>query len=164
VLIASTPELTVTGNANMFLLNCQQISMSVPHRRCRPAGHETRRTVIASVSEAISSRSRLLRPRLPRRLRLLAMTRPSFVLVKATQKRDGLDFVCRRSSAPAWGDFIVATFLALSSGCSNATRASPYATLCRKTSLVSGSAAVIIATPSRAHARMRVAAPLPVST
>jgi hypothetical protein len=26
---------------------------------------------------------------------------------EATQKRDGLDFVCRRISAPAWGDFIV---------------------------------------------------------
>src|SRR5437868_4907880 len=54
---------------------------------CRPAVHETRGAVIASASEAISSRSRLLRPRLPRRLRLLAMTRPSFVLVARRRNR-----------------------------------------------------------------------------
>jgi hypothetical protein len=64
----------VTGNANIFLLNCQQIFMSV-----------------------------------------------------SQHKRETDDFACRRISAPAWGDFIVATFLALSSGCSNAPRASPYA-------------------------------------
>jgi hypothetical protein len=72
VLIAFTPELMVTGNANMFLRNCQQI----------------------------------------------------FMFSEATQKRDGLDFVCRQISAPVWGDFIVATFFALSSGCSKAARAS----------------------------------------
>jgi hypothetical protein len=93
VLIALTPELMVTGNANMFLRNCQQI----------------------------------------------------FMFGEATQKRDGLDFVCRRISAPAWGDFIVATFLALSGGCSNAPMGSHLRGVTPKNSPLSGSAAVIVA-------------------
>jgi hypothetical protein len=83
----------VTGNANMFLLNCQQV----------------------------------------------------FIFSEATQKRDGLDFVCRRISAPAWGDFIVATFLALSGGCSNAPMGSHLRGVMPKNSPLSGSAAVIVA-------------------
>src|SRR5215472_16312648 len=57
------------------------IILLVPHELRRPAEHETTGVVIASASEAISSRSRLIRPRLPRRLRLLAMTKASFFLV-----------------------------------------------------------------------------------